>query len=308
MTEQLFAVKEWKNRFENNRTKELKKMAWVPIPNSFDGEGYTDIMDRKDGPEIYCAWILIVHIASKSDQRGILIRSNGEPHTPRTLARLSRTKVRLFEMAIPILQDIGWLIDICPANGDIMPIPQEGAVISQEGATIPQLTPLEGKEQKRRELKERREQITADAWTRFISEYPRKENKAAGEKAIENAIEKGKYNSELIEAIIDGAKRYKAACDKDQTERLRIKLPATFINGGCWTDEYKKGVSSTRPSAHADAQERQRMLERAIDKLELLEGAEAEKCEAKILEVFGAEELKNVLGILAMRKERKVQA
>ena len=58
-------VKNWTDIYENNRTRELVDMKWVPVPNRHDGDGYNEIMDHPDGLAHFAAWILILQVASK---------------------------------------------------------------------------------------------------------------------------------------------------------------------------------------------------------------------------------------------------
>ena len=37
------------DHFENNRARELKSMAWVPLPNKMDGDGYTEPVTHPGG-------------------------------------------------------------------------------------------------------------------------------------------------------------------------------------------------------------------------------------------------------------------
>ncbi len=37
MTSPVYSVVDWSKNYENNRTRELKRMTWLPLPNSFDG-------------------------------------------------------------------------------------------------------------------------------------------------------------------------------------------------------------------------------------------------------------------------------
>ena len=45
----IYKISGWDKHFENNRTRELKFLSWVPFPNKHDGDGYTELMDHKDG-------------------------------------------------------------------------------------------------------------------------------------------------------------------------------------------------------------------------------------------------------------------
>ncbi len=109
----LYRIHAWDEKFENNRSRVIKELAWVPIPNGHDSDGYTEIMEEDNGPEIYCAWILMVQIASKAKPRGTLRRKNGNPHTANTLSRVTRAPKELFDIAIPFLsKQIHWLEEV----------------------------------------------------------------------------------------------------------------------------------------------------------------------------------------------------
>ena len=86
----LFAVKDWNTLFENAASRKLKGLGWVPIPNGHDSLAYCRMMSRKDGPEIFAAWILIVQLASRCSERGILASSDGRPYCPEEMAVKTR--------------------------------------------------------------------------------------------------------------------------------------------------------------------------------------------------------------------------
>lgn len=120
---QTLYIPTWKKTFENNRTRDLKIMEWVPIPAKMDGDGYTEIITHKDGPSHYAAWLAIVFVASRCKERGILMRDNGTPHDAASLARISQIPARTFTAAIPRLVAVGWL---AYRSGTAVK-PQEGA-------------------------------------------------------------------------------------------------------------------------------------------------------------------------------------
>jgi len=122
----LYRVVDWDKHYENNRTRSMKSMSWIPIPNSHDGDGYTQIMEAENGIEIFGCWILCVQVASRCRPRGTLLRKSGHPHDSQSLARLTRTEACIFAKALPKLLEIGWL--------EI--IRQEGAGIRQEGVPL----------------------------------------------------------------------------------------------------------------------------------------------------------------------------
>lgn len=110
MNDPTYRIYEWDKHFENNRSRVIKDLSWVPIPNKHDSDGYTQIMDEDDAAIIYCGWILIVQIASKCEPRGLLVRKNGKPHNAESLARQTRAPKKIFDTAIPYLsKQIHWL-------------------------------------------------------------------------------------------------------------------------------------------------------------------------------------------------------
>jgi len=67
----------------------------------------------------------------------------------------------------------------------------------------------------------------------FYTLYPRKEAKQNALKAYQKAVKQVSH-----EAIIEGVSKYKQQIDAKQTEKQYIKQPATWLNQGCWDDDY----------------------------------------------------------------------
>jgi hypothetical protein len=104
-----YRIRNWAQNFENNRSKTVAKLSWVPVPNGHDGEGFAVIMAHKDAAEIFAAWILILQIASRCSERGVLIREGGRPHDSASLAMRTRASAKWFDKALPILVEVGWV-------------------------------------------------------------------------------------------------------------------------------------------------------------------------------------------------------
>lgn len=122
-----YRIRDWIQHFENNRTRELKRMDWVPIPNRMDGSGYTELLDHPNGAAHLGAWLAIVEIASRRHPRGTLPQDGAE--IPQALARISRIPVSVFVEVIPRLLKINWIEQVTE-------IPQDGAALGpQEGAS-----------------------------------------------------------------------------------------------------------------------------------------------------------------------------
>jgi uncharacterized phage protein (TIGR02220 family) len=124
-------IVDWDKHYENNRTRELKQMQWVPIPNRQDGDGYTELLDHKNGPSHFGAWCALVQVASRCDPRGTLLRDSAVPHDEASLARMTRIPFEVWKEALPRLLSIGWI---------------KGYGIPHEGATIPHPSAMNGME------------------------------------------------------------------------------------------------------------------------------------------------------------------
>jgi hypothetical protein len=119
----LIEIVDWDLHYENNRTRELKKMSWVPMPNRQDGDGYTELLNHPNGAAHFGAWCALIEVASKCENpvtipqegaghpngRGILMRSTGEPHDEISLSRMTRIPEEIFIEAFPRLINIGWI-------------------------------------------------------------------------------------------------------------------------------------------------------------------------------------------------------
>lgn len=130
-----YRIKNWDQHFENNRTRDLKEMEWVPIPNDLADFGYVMLTQHPAGSSHLGAWLVMVQVASRCDVRGTL-RKKGVSLTPTHLSLLSKLPVEIFEEAIPRLlsPEIGWLEVV--EESETCTIPQEGAGNCRSSRTV----------------------------------------------------------------------------------------------------------------------------------------------------------------------------
>ena len=136
-----YRVRDWDRYFENNRTREYKQLAWLPVPNKHDGDGYTELLDHPNGTAHYGAWMLIAQVASKCEMRGTLLRDGGRPYDAATLARKTRGSRQVIEEALPRLVAIGWLEIIDLESEQLTQNTQATAAIPQATADSSQAEP-----------------------------------------------------------------------------------------------------------------------------------------------------------------------
>lgn len=193
-----YRIKNWNDVYENNRTRELQDLKWFPCPVKLSGDGYTLIMNEKDGPAIFGAWIACTEVAASCDPRGLLIRSAGIPHDAASIARQTRMPVKIINRTLSFcMTHCKWfeLIDL-----------QSGAVIPQEGAEIPPC--IEGIEGKRRKgiyatfippvIEEVKKYFTENKYpeelaTRFFKGYETAQWKDSHGKQIKNWKQKAQH-------------------------------------------------------------------------------------------------------------------
>ena len=105
-----YSIRNWNRHFENNRSRQIEALRWVPIPARHDGEKYMTLMDHPDAHKIFSAWVLMVQVAAQCDPRGKLLRFDGQPHTPASLSVRTRAPAEWFEIALPYLhKTLQWI-------------------------------------------------------------------------------------------------------------------------------------------------------------------------------------------------------
>lgn len=88
--------------------------------------------------------------------------------------------------------------------------------------------------------KEKKEKENNKDFENFFSLYPRKEVKKEAAKCFEKALKDGV----MLCIILDGVKRYNRFIEEKKVERRFIKLPTTWLNQGCWDDDYGESVEN----------------------------------------------------------------
>lgn len=157
-------IRSWDKHYENNRSRELKRPEWLPLPNKFDGTGFMELLDHPAGMSHYGAWCLLLAAASRMPTRGLLVTDSGKAMTTKDIARMTRGSAKGFDEALPRLLAIGWVEEV-EVNGDVSNVEsvgnadpaasgedaegQDDAEESQPSAGIPQQcatrVPLNGK-------------------------------------------------------------------------------------------------------------------------------------------------------------------
>lgn len=107
-----YRIRNWVNHFEvaQSRRRPEQKNNWVAFPNKHDGATFRRITREPEAERLFCAWCLIVEVASKCNPRGELRNSDGWL-TPEDLADKTGFRPDLFHLALPFFASprIAWL-------------------------------------------------------------------------------------------------------------------------------------------------------------------------------------------------------
>jgi len=150
-----YRIKDWNDIYENNRTRTMKHMRWVPVPNGHDGYGYSCLVDHKNGAAHLGVWLAVLQVASKCDTRGTLMRDERHPHDAASLARMTRLSDKLISEALVRLAspDIAWL-EVVDSEGLAPTCHESGTILTpdcpsadEEGRKGIEGNGIEGKEE-----------------------------------------------------------------------------------------------------------------------------------------------------------------
>jgi hypothetical protein len=255
-------VRDWNKHFENNRTRELKKLDWVPMPNKHDGDGYSELLDHPNGVAHYGAWCLIAQVASKCEEvapkcggRGTLLREGAKPYDAASLARVTRGDRKVFEEAIPRLIAIGWLECIPLQQIGVTPNPAPACDIPAPPCGK---VPIEGKGREENGT-EGKEDVPPPAAAvpdlfpgttanfqaeKIYAEYPKKVGKPVALRAIKRAL-KGNSFDFLME-------KTKAFATMRNGDRAFCPNPSTWFNEERFNDDPSTWVNGHGHANHRD--------------------------------------------------------
>ncbi len=229
---EVYIIKDWDETYENNRSKEIKNPSWVPIPNKLYGDGYSLIMDEKDGASIYGSWIAMVCIAQRCDVRGTLMRDTGEPHNIDSISRMTRISKKEIKRMIEFsINNTKWLILKDLETGAT--ISHEGAIKSHEDTLIQNRTEQNRIEQKGQE----------NLFDNFRTKYP------GSKRGNETEFDDFKKHKDwkkilpLLESAIDKQIQYKKYLKNTNKFCPEWKNLKTWLNQRCWEEvipEYEK--------------------------------------------------------------------
>ncbi len=140
-----YAIRDWDVHFENHESRKLRSQRWVAMKNKHDGASYRRVAGLPNAVEVFCAWCLLVQIASRMPVRGVLADKDG-PLDSADMSAKTGYPPAIFEAAFEALTHpkIAWL-EVVKSG--------ESPEISQKTGDSPEKDPNFGKKPAGREGK-----------------------------------------------------------------------------------------------------------------------------------------------------------
>lgn len=203
-------IKDWDDHFETAESRKLKGTRWVPMPTKHDGKGYRRISQHAQAVEIFCAWNLIVQVASKMPKRGLLADEDG-PLDADDLSAKTGFPASIFSVALEFLASdrIGWMATELqgkkPRAARVRQSPPDIPVIRESSSPEGNGREGYGKEQNGTEEKEgsstaARVRVVFDFWKEAMK-HPKAVLDGKRERAITGRLKDGYSTDDLIAAV-----------------------------------------------------------------------------------------------------------
>lgn len=259
-------IRNWSTIYENNRSREIKDLHFVLVPNRMDTDGYTTLLDHPNGAAHLGAWVALLQIASRCKSRGDLRNSDGIPHSSRTLSRISRIPASVFDELFPRLLEVLWIEQVVEMSQEGAGMSQEGAAPTRAGDSVLFCSSEAFIKSEKEESAERNQTAVAiresDGWQEYIGVFL-----AAGKPLNDRDLEKA-----LREWLsMDAGNRAQAqlsavqVCGAADSQNF-IPLPVNHLVGRAWTRRAPERVLPvTKPPSKA--QRGQDEAERRFDEM-----------------------------------------
>ena len=221
---EIWSITDWDDSFENSRSRTMKTARWCAIPNRFDGDRMAELIGE-GGDAVYAAWCAALLVASRCEPRGVLVRSNGKPHTPETLQRMTGITSKSFEKMLQLASTLGLMEGDKNVTGSC-----------QDGDGSVSLNGRNGMEGM--EGKNGTEEVAVDLFPAFWQAVPNKLGKGTARAAYAKAIKGGATHDE----IMAGLPGYAASEARRKKQDGYMPLhPTTWLNAERWSDEPVSG-------------------------------------------------------------------
>jgi hypothetical protein len=104
-------IANWEDGFEIAQSRRRSgRLSWVAMPTRHDSRGYRKLIRSKGGVKHFACWCVLVQVSARCSVRGVLADDRGLALTSDDFEAMTDIPASDFESAIPILVDVGWII------------------------------------------------------------------------------------------------------------------------------------------------------------------------------------------------------
>jgi len=128
------SIKNWDSVYEKADTRKCKDMKWIAVPTKMDGLRFKKIAAHKDKYKVFSCWILLLQIASKMPERGVLKSELGDL-TFEDMELMTGFPADGFKLILPFLVQIQWITDSSGDHPDSIPKKQEIILTTRQDNT-----------------------------------------------------------------------------------------------------------------------------------------------------------------------------
>lgn len=120
----VYRIKNWTRLFEGRSyTKARQTLNWLELPLRLDSDWYLDVVTEDASASCLGAFLALCIVAATCEPRGTLLREDGMPHTPETLANKTRLSVECIKASLRLS-----LVEAVPWAGEAPAIPHVNGV------------------------------------------------------------------------------------------------------------------------------------------------------------------------------------
>lgn len=117
----VYRIRNWNELYETNRSRRVTDLEWFKARVQIGTEEFSELMAMEDGIAFYGVLFVTLQMAVRGHPRGTLIRFDGTPHTPESIARAVHLPTSVCASAVLALTSIGWLEKISFSRESLKP-------------------------------------------------------------------------------------------------------------------------------------------------------------------------------------------
>lgn len=117
----VYRIRNWNELYETHRSRRVSDLEWFKARVQIGTEEFSELMAMPDGIAFYGVLYVTLQMAVRGHPRGTLIRFDGTPHTPDSIARAVHLPTSVCTRAVLALTSLGWLEQVSFSRESLKP-------------------------------------------------------------------------------------------------------------------------------------------------------------------------------------------